>query len=324
MSLVAMAIVSAALAASAGAKTITVGSPLKQPFSPSACSNPCTVIPTGFEDGSALVTSPVSGVVVRWRILQASSSQYRLRVVGRPAFPTFFGAGASAPVTPSGFGLETFPTQIPIQAGQYIGIDLPENGLIGYFEGPSTSSYAYFEEPALGDGQTLTAGPGELENEGELAFNADIQPAPTVSSFSPPSGSISGGTAVTILGTDFTGATSVTFGGVPATYSVDSESQITAVTPSFALPGTVAIRVTTLAGGASPIAAFAVTACTVPNVKGKSLKGAKKRIRKAGCGVGKLTKKKAATAKTGEVRRTNPKPGANVPPGTKVRIVLGP
>ena len=41
-------------------------------------------------------------------------------------------------------------------------------------------------------------------------------PAPTVTSISPTSGTTLGGTTVTITGTDLTGATAVTFGGVPA------------------------------------------------------------------------------------------------------------
>jgi hypothetical protein len=313
-----------ALAGSAEAKIVTVGSPLTQQFEPQGCIEICTVIPTGFEDGSALVGSPVTGAVVRWRILQASPAhQYRLRVVNRAGTATFIGAGASAPATPAGSGLETFATALPIQAGQMIGLDLQSGASIGVFEDLTTSSFAFFA-PRLGEGEARTTELEEL-SAGEVAFNADIQPAPTVSGYSPSSGPINGGTRVTISGTDLTGATSVTFGGIPAvSYSVDSEGQITAVTPPFPNPGTYAIRVTTVAGGASPIAAFAALACTVPNVKGKSLKGAKKRIRKAGCGVGKVTKRKGATAKTGDVRRTNPKAGTNVPPGTKVRIVLGP
>ncbi|HEX6667537.1 MAG TPA: PASTA domain-containing protein [Solirubrobacterales bacterium] len=321
------------LAASAGAKIVTVGSPLQQSFEPSACNlTPCTVIPTGFEDSSALVASPITGTVIRWRIFQAAPPfQYRLRLVDPLGLATFIGAGGSAPATPAGPGIETFQTQIPIQAGQQIGLDLPADGPIGFLQGGTTSSYAFIEEPPLGEGETRTLGPGELENEGELAFNADVQPPPTVAAYSPPGGPINGGTAVTIIGTDLAGATSVTFGGIRAvSYSVDSENQVTAITPPFPNPGTYAIRVTTRAGGASPIAAFAVGAssvapsCKVPDVKGKHLKGAKKRIRKAGCGVGKLTKLKGATAKTGKVRRTSPKAGASVPSGSKVRIVLAP
>ena len=63
---------------------------------------------------------------------------------------------------------------------------------------------------------------------GEVRFT----PVPKVTSLSPDNGSTVGGTAVTITGTGFTGATSVKFGAVPASgYTVDSDTQITAISP---------------------------------------------------------------------------------------------
>ncbi|TMD44501.1 MAG: hypothetical protein E6I86_16450, partial [Chloroflexi bacterium] len=57
-------------------------------------------------------------------------------------------------------------------------------------------------------------------------------PVPKVTSLSPDNGSTAGGTAVTITGTSFTGATSVKFGAVPASgYTVDSDTQITVTSP---------------------------------------------------------------------------------------------
>ncbi len=60
--------------------------------------------------------------------------------------------------------------------------------------------------------------------------------APSVSSISPlppssTSGTGAGGSTVIILGSGFTGATSVTFGGNPASFTVNSDNQITATTP---------------------------------------------------------------------------------------------
>jgi IPT/TIG domain len=78
---------------------------------------------------------------------------------------------------------------------------------------------------------------------------------PVVSSISPTSGPLPGGTAVTISGTGFTGATGVSFGPNPASsYTVDSDTQITAVSPAFYKGGTVDVTVTTPAGtsAASP------------------------------------------------------------------------
>lgn len=58
--------------------------------------------------------------------------------------------------------------------------------------------------------------------------------APVVSSLSPASGPLEGGTSVVITGTNFNGVTSVTFGGVPAGFTVNSPTQITAIAPAAA------------------------------------------------------------------------------------------
>ncbi|HMO53650.1 MAG TPA: IPT/TIG domain-containing protein, partial [Tepidiformaceae bacterium] len=65
---------------------------------------------------------------------------------------------------------------------------------------------------------------------------------PAVTSLNPTSGPI--GTSVVITGTGFTGATSVTFGGVAATFTVNSPTQITATVPNGTPPGSVDVRVT--------------------------------------------------------------------------------
>ena len=81
-------------------------------------------------------------------------------------------------------------------------------------------------------------------------------PAPTVSSVSPNSGPTLGGTSVTIVGTNLTGATAVSFGGVAASsFTVNSATQITATTPAHAT-GAVNVVVTTAGGTATSVGAF--------------------------------------------------------------------
>jgi len=72
---------------------------------------------------------------------------------------------------------------------------------------------------------------------------------PAVTSLSPTSGPI--GTSVVITGTGFTGATSVTFGGTVATFTVNSPTQITTTVPVGTPSGTIDVRVTG-PGGQSP------------------------------------------------------------------------
>ena len=79
-----------------------------------------------------------------------------------------------------------------------------------------------------------------------------VTPPPDVTSVDPSSGPTSGGTTVTITGTDLSDATAVSFGGAAAKILTDSATEITVVSPEGS--GTVDITVTTSAG-TSPITA---------------------------------------------------------------------
>jgi hypothetical protein len=78
---------------------------------------------------------------------------------------------------------------------------------------------------------------------------------PTISSFVPKRGPV--GRPVRIMGTGLTDATSVQFGGVSASFTVDSDSQISTTVPNGALTGT--ITVTTPGGTATSPSAFSVS-----------------------------------------------------------------
>ncbi|PWN00886.1 hypothetical protein DJ010_21410 [Nocardioides silvaticus] len=85
-------------------------------------------------------------------------------------------------------------------------------------------------------------------------------PAPAVTSIAPSSGPIAGGTDVVIKGTGFTGATKVLFGTAPAaSFTVDSATQITAVSPTSATTGLRAVTVTTASGTSAAVTAAAFT-----------------------------------------------------------------
>ncbi len=81
--------------------------------------------------------------------------------------------------------------------------------------------------------------PGGTSNSVPYAYAAQ----PTLTAVSPSQGPSSGGTTVILTGTGFSGATAVTFGGTPASaYTVNSPTQITAVTPAGT--GSVPVTVT--------------------------------------------------------------------------------
>jgi len=87
----------------------------------------------------------------------------------------------------------------------------------------------------------------------------------SISSVSPSFGSAAGGTAITIAGKNFTGATSVMIGGITATsFVVVSATTITAVSP-IGSAGAKDVVVTTPAGTATLIGGFVLIAGSCPS-----------------------------------------------------------
>jgi len=79
---------------------------------------------------------------------------------------------------------------------------------------------------------------------------------PRIAGLTPNHGSADGGTKVTISGVNFKGATSVSFGGVPASrFTVVSGTTIAAVSPTVTDPVSVAVTVTSAYGTSAPTSA---------------------------------------------------------------------
>ncbi len=93
-----------------------------------------------------------------------------------------------------------------------------------------------------------------------------VTPAPTVTSIGPSNGTTLGGTTVTITGTNLTGATAVTFGGVPATsFVIVDANTITAVAPAHA-SGLADVVVTTPGGTTTGTYTYVTPAPTAASV----------------------------------------------------------
>ena len=125
-------------------------------------------------------------------------------------------------------------TATPASSNPIIGTftNLPQGGTISASYGGTT--YFFQANYAGGDGN-------------DLVLTA-IPPVPAVTGISLSRGPATGGTAVTITGTNLTGATAVDFGSTAATITSDTATQITAVSPAGT--GVVDVTVTT-AGGTS-------------------------------------------------------------------------
>lgn len=328
------ALVLAVCPTAAQAEIVTVGSPLSGAFKlNTSCGSTCTFSQKALP--GARLTSPVDGAIVAWHMLKAAPGHsYRLRVLEAGPESKTVAVRGGIPVSPGGFGLETFPTTLPIEAGQSIGLDLDTDGTIGFRE--TVGGIAAVFSPALADGSAATGVEGAST---EYAFNAEVQPLPTVGDISPAFGPLRGGNKVRVTGTDFEGASGVRFGDAPAaSFEVDSETQITVVVPPRADPANVPVSVTTVAGTATSPGVYAYErqpgeegggqgggggSCTVPKLKGMKLKAAKRSLRKAGCATGRVTRRRGASARRARVVRQKPGPGRVVPTGTKVAVKLG-
>lgn len=95
---------------------------------------------------------------------------------------------------------------------------------------------------------------------GPLVTTTRFTVIPAITSFAPSLGAA--GTSVTISGTSFTGATTVSFNGKAAAFTVSNSGTVTATVPVGAITGP--ITVTTLDGTATSTTSFTVTAGGTP------------------------------------------------------------
>jgi hypothetical protein len=307
----------AAQVASAGASTITIGSVLPQGFTSQPFGQVQTEFNTTLPEKGANLTSPVNGLVVRWRVQGAVGGPFALRVLHPNGTGAFEATQLSNPATPTGPGLQTFSTSLPIKSGDLVGIDpSAASDEIGVATVPGANFAAIFPTPFNG----ATSAPSGTETGKELELSAEVQPQPKITSLVGFAGSIAGGTKVTITGESLTGTSEVKFGTLPAaTYTVDSDTEITAVSPKSKTAGFVDVTVKSAAGTSPVVRAdrFNYEACVVPKLKGQKLSAAKKALKRADCKLGKVK-----GPEKGKVKTQNPKPGKVKLPGSKVSVKL--
>jgi len=140
-----------------------------------------TLVNTSAE--GALLTSPMEGVVIRWRAQRTDGpggmqpDTIRLRVLHPTGIPgQFIGAGTSDPHSlpgdPDPIGVREFTTNLPIRVNDYIGYDSSSD----YIPVASSLYGSFLSGDAFSDGQTssFSSNPGYYE-----LINADVEPAMT-------------------------------------------------------------------------------------------------------------------------------------------------
>lgn len=311
------------MAATAQAAVITIGSVLPDGYAPKKFERVQTLFNTALPEAGATLASPASGAIVRWRVQGAVGGPFYLRVLRPNGKGGYEAAGKSAPATPTGPGLQTFETNLKIQAGDLIGIDpTSENDEIGVKTESGASYASIFPSPFEG---TINP-PSKTFSGEEIELSAEVQPAPEIASITPSFGSVAGGTVLTITGKNFTQASAVQFGTTPAaSFTVDSDTEITVTTPAVLRPGKVDVSVTTFAGknADTRFDDYVYRACVVPAIKNKTLRRAKSLLQARGCKLGHVKKVEASAKKRGKVLKQTPQPGKVLAPGSRVRIKLG-
>ena len=307
-------------AGAAQASTVTVGSVLPPGSTPTAFGQVQTLFNTALPEKGANLVSPANGVIVRWRMQDAEGGPFSLRILRPNGSGGYTAVGTSNPVTPSGTGVQTFTANLQVHAGDLIGVD-PTAGTdkIGVAEAAG-ASYGFIFPPPF---DTATVAPSGTVAGKEIALNAEVQPTPAIASIAPSFGSVTGGAGVTISGTNFTAASAVKFGSTPATgFTVESDTQITAIAPAASIVGSVDVTVTTLAGTSATGRAdqFTYEGCIVPRLKGKMLKPSRRAARRTDCKLGKVTRRKKTSL---HVVKQSPKPLTVLPSGSKVNVTLG-
>jgi hypothetical protein len=324
MVIAAVAAICMAFAGTAQASVISIGSVLPEKLEPTKFERVQTLFNTALPEAGATLASPVTGAVVRWRIQGAEGGPFYLRILRPNGKGAYEAAGKSSPESPTSTGLQTFNTNLKIQAGDLIGID-PTSGedKIGVAEVSGAGYASIFPTPFEG---SVVAPSGTVGGK-EIELAAEIQPQPEVTLVSPPFGPVTGGTVVTITGKNFNQTSEVKFGTTPAAaFTVDSDTEITATAPKQLRPGKVDLAVTTFAG-TNPNTQYddyVYTACVVPKIKNRTLKVAKSMLRRAGCKLGHVKKVNAPKPKNvGKVLKQTPGPGKVLAPGARVRVQLG-
>jgi PASTA domain-containing protein len=206
-------------------QTVTLGSPLGPNLTPRSIQAVVTLSQDRLP--GAILQAPFDGTITSWRVIGATGT-FNLRVV-RKVFFGFIGAGTASSGPIPNTGIQTFNANLPIQAGDSIGIDTTGTTL-GIGPPQQGPTYVLWDPPLVDNGQERR--PDYILGDGELGFNATV-----------------------------------------------------------------------------------VSTCIVPNVKGKKKKAAKKALRNANCGVGKV---KGA----GRVKKQKPAAGRSVPTGTPVNLKL--
>ncbi len=217
-------------------------------------------------DPSATTTGPVDVTVTDYNGTSATSSADQFTYEDQPA-PTVFSLNVSS-------GSASGGTSVTITGTNFANVDDVFFGGVAATDFTVVSSTSIVATAPPGSVGTInvtvqTDGGGSAPNSGDR-FSYTAAPVPTVTGLSTNSLTTAGGTQVGISGSGFTAASEVLFDGVPATFTINADNQITAFSPAEAAGGPYDVTVVTPGGtsGASAADLFTVSNAAAPAVSG--------------------------------------------------------
>src|SRR5690349_15251965 len=115
------------IAPGAQAATITLGPPLAgdtgSPQGHQQCvATGCTLSQLTVEQSGVVLRAPSAGTIVRWRVVGSGNVAF---TVLRPSSDGSFTAISTTPMTHLDTGVQVFDTNIKVNAGDAIGVDVP-------------------------------------------------------------------------------------------------------------------------------------------------------------------------------------------------------
>jgi hypothetical protein len=121
-------------------------------------------------------TSPMDGVIVRWRIKMGTpTTTVTLRVIRPGDSATATGAGTGEPVTPQVNTTAEILTRLPVQAGDGIGVNFADGQTLSARSDTPGATTNSWSSPPL---QDIVSPPrmGTTLTDRELLINADVEP----------------------------------------------------------------------------------------------------------------------------------------------------
>ena len=282
------------------------------------------LVPTVVASGTRYEV-PADGVITSWSTnAAAADGQFLTFKVVRSVENRNLVVGHDGPRPLAPGVTNTFKTAIPVRAGDVLSLNKASGVNACAFSTGDEADSVTLSGMGIDTADGLTWSNDRTGSRVRLNVQATFLAPPALMGIGATRGSVTGGTPVVLAGANLAEVRSVTFGGIPAAgFTVDSESQITALAPASMAIASVPVVVTTVAGSATAPQGFSYEACRVPKLERKTLKAARKLLASSGCRLGKLKRRFAGKAtRVAKVVGQGSKAGTLLAPKTAVRLTV--